>query len=268
MRNYFLLGAIALATISCLYEKGPDPKGEVSGNTSTNTNGSTNGNNTNSTGTTGTSTSDICGLVSGSTTNSTSGSISTEICFTAQIMPIFISNCAMSGCHDAKSKREGYDLSSYDSIIKKGIIKGDAAKSKIYKVLLANGESRMPPAPMQALSADKIQLIANWINQGAKNSTCQSANTGTLPDSTIISYSKHIKPLIDTYCLGCHNGLGASGGVQLDSYTNIKVYANNGLLYGTIAQLNGYAAMPVGGKLTDCEIKAFKLWIDQGKQNN
>lgn len=247
MKQYLVILLIAFAAASCLYEKGgvaPD-----SGNTG----------NTDNTNPTNSSATTICNLVAGS--SSTTG----EICFSSQILPIFISNCGMSGCHDSKSKRDGYELTSYDTILKKGIVKGDAAKSKIYRVLLENGEDRMPPA--QPLSADKIKLIADWINQGAKNTTCQTA-TGTLADTVKISYSKHLKPILEYNCTGCHSSSNASGNIKLDTYAVVKTAADNGKLYGSIAHLSGYSPMPTGSKLSDCEIKAFKLWIDQGKQNN
>ncbi|MFY8185634.1 MAG: hypothetical protein ACOVLD_06160, partial [Bacteroidia bacterium] len=38
-------------------------------------------------------------------------------CFKEDILPIFVSNCTMSGCHNSIDKKEGYDLSNYDGIM-------------------------------------------------------------------------------------------------------------------------------------------------------
>jgi hypothetical protein len=48
----------------------------------------------------------------------------------------------------------------------------------------------------------------------------------------------------------------------------VKVVADNGRLMGSIKQLTGYSAMPVGGKLADCEITQIQKWVNAGKLNN
>jgi hypothetical protein len=67
------------------------------------------------------------------------------VCFESSVLPIFLSSCAKSGCHDAKSKKEGYILDNYNNIIKKGISPGNANGSKLYNVLFETGEDQMPP---------------------------------------------------------------------------------------------------------------------------
>gem|GEM_PF-6244967 len=41
-----------------------------------------------------------------------------------------VSNCTQSGCHDSKSKKDGHDLITYDTIVRKVIVKGNVGKSK------------------------------------------------------------------------------------------------------------------------------------------
>jgi cytochrome c5 len=134
--------------------------------------------------------------------------------------------------------------------------------------MIDTGKDRMPPSPNSPLSTTQAKLVADWINQGAKNTICEINGSGALSDTTQISSLTHLKPVLDTYCVGCHSASSTSGNVRVDTYANLKLIADNGKLYGSIAQLSGYAAMPTSGKLTDCQIKAFKLWIDQGKLNN
>ena len=47
--------------------------------------------------------------------------IDTGICFKRDILPIFNSNCAVSGCHNKTKAEEGYILDSYQNIVRKGI---------------------------------------------------------------------------------------------------------------------------------------------------
>lgn len=262
MKNNFqkllLLLVMGAITASCLHEKGGVLPEDTTSTTTTDGSGTpTNGG--------GTAT-DICNLANLTTIPTVNAT--GAICFDTQVLPIIVSNCALSGCHDAKSKKDGYELTSYATITKKGIVAGDASKSKIYKSMIDTGEDRMPPAG--PIASEKINIIKEWINQGAKNITCQVANsgTGTLPDSLQISFVKHLKPVLDTYCVGCHKANDASGNVLLDSYASVKLVATNGRLYGSIAHLSGFSPMPTTSKLSDCQIKAFKNWIDQGMKNN
>lgn len=41
-----------------------------------------------------------------------------DICFQENILPIFVSNCAMTGCHNSIDKAEEYDFSNYEGIMK------------------------------------------------------------------------------------------------------------------------------------------------------
>lgn len=263
MKNIIAILVISVLLVSCLYEKGGiiDPQNPTGGTTDPGSGGTSVTNPTNS--------SAICDLVnaggSAAATNANG-----EICFDTQILPLIVSNCATSGCHDSKSRREGYELTSYATITKKGISPGKPSSSKIYAVLNANGEKRMPPLPKSRLSSAQIKLIADWISQGAKNITCatSSGSGGTLPDSVQMSYSNHIKPIMDYFCVSCHDASSASGGVRLDSYAAVNTQAKNGKLYGSVAQLSGYIAMPVGSRLSDCQIMAIKQWVDQGAKNN
>ena len=87
-------------------------------------------------------------------------------------------------------------------------------------------------------------------------------------DTANVTYSNYIKPLIDSRCTSCHSGGSPSGGIDLTTYDGIKVQADNGKLYGAIAQLDGYIPMPQGDRLSDCDINKVKIWVDNGAQQN
>jgi len=60
-----------------------------------------------------------------------------------------------------------------------------------------------------------------------------------------------------------------SGGIQLEGYSHIKVYADNGYLSGNISHKPGYIGMPYGRpQLPACEINTVVAWVNQGSQNN
>jgi ribosomal protein S16 len=187
------------------------------------------------------------------------------ICFESEVLPIFQSACAKPGCHDAITREEGYVLDSYANIMKKGIVAGKATSSKLYTVLFKSGDDRMPPPPNPGLTRAQSDAIGRWINEGAQNTT----NCGTNCDTTVFTFSAAVNPILQNNCVGCHNASTLNGGVNLSTYANVKVYADNGKLYGSIAHLAGYKPMPnASSKLSDCQIRVVQKWIQSGAPNN
>jgi hypothetical protein len=95
------------------------------------------------------------------------------------------------------------------------------------------------------------------------SSSCDTAN---------VTFSSSVKPVLQQYCFTCHsNGNAASfgGNIKLEDYTDVKISADNGKLYGSVAHLPGYSQMPKGGaKIDDCNISIIKTWIDSGSPDN
>ncbi|MBK05505.1 MAG: hypothetical protein CL920_35275 [Deltaproteobacteria bacterium] len=191
-----------------------------------------------------------------------------QLCFKRDVLPIFVSNCAMSGCHDSITKEDDIDLSSYASIMAsddgEGIVPGRPDKSEVFESITEDDlEDRMPPPPRSTLSAKQIATLRQWILEGAKNTTCESG--GETCKTEEMRYAAHISPVIGRSCLGCHNKTSPLGGVSLASYDDVVKYAKSGLLMKVIRHEAGVKAMPPsGGKLPDCEIKQFQAWITQG----
>lgn len=244
--SYFV-GFASLVLISCLNNKQDVvPTATTTATTTTTT--------TTTTGTTTTTASLDCGNISSASTGD-------SVCFNTEILPFFTSNCASSGCHDAKTKMEGYDLTTYTFITKSGIVAGNPSKSKLYTVMIATGESRMPPN--RQLTTTQTALVAKWITQGAKNVQCSA-----VVDTQNVSFSKTIMPLITTNCLGCHQAGNLSAGVSLETYASIKSYVDSKRFYGAVSYSTGYFPMPPSRKLTDCQLYVISKWINAGAKNN
>jgi hypothetical protein len=86
-------------------------------------------------------------------------------------------------------------------------------------------------------------------------------------DTTDVTYSGAVLPVIDRNCNNCHFA-GNSTGVDLETYINIKTAADNGSLLGSIKHQPGYTPMPLNGKLDDCTIAKLEKWINDGTPNN
>jgi len=192
--------------------------------------------------------------------------IKDSVCYLNEIQPIINSNCAMSGCHDATTQAAGYDLTSYFGVI--NLVKpGKPDNSKLVQVISGSGEEAMPPSPYLPLNLDQIDLIRQWISQGAGlNIDC---NSSVACDTSNITYSGTIAPILQTNCIGCHSSAGTGGGILLNTYSGVKNQVSNGRLWGDINWQPGFSQMPkTGSKLSECDITRIGIWIQQGALDN
>lgn len=185
--------------------------------------------------------------------------------FQNKVLPLIVSSCAKSGCHDAISKQDGIELTSYDKIMASGTVNpGNPGGSELYEVLNETRPDKiMPRPPSSPLTAAEKSIIYKWIQQGAKNNACNDCDTSTF------TYSGAMLPIINTHCKGCHNPSFISGGLDLTLYANVRSIALDGKLMGSIDHLPGFSAMPKGGtKLSDCKLTQVRKWIAAGSLNN
>ena len=92
--------------------------------------------------------------------------------------------------------------------------------------------------------------------------------SNTTCDPGAVTYAGKVLSIIQSNCYSCHGSGSAQGNVNLDGYTNLKAYADNGKLMGAIEHKTGYSPMPQGGKLSDCDIAVIQKWISEGTLNN
>lgn len=192
--------------------------------------------------------------------------IDTALCFERDVLPVFISNCAKSGCHDAATRAEGYQFTDYASITSKKFVPGNPEETELYEKITENKASDiMPPPPYPKLTAAQTKLIYDWIKRGAPNTT--GCATGC--DSNAFAFATNIQPILDKNCKGCHSSAAPSGGVVLDTYAGVSAVVNNGKLLLAINHQPGASAMPQGGaKLSHCNITQIEKWIAAGAANN
>lgn len=201
----------------------------------------------------------ILGLQSFGNDNGSNPSIQADsVCFSRDVLPILNSNCAMSNCHDAISHKEGFTFTTYAGVMK-GVRAGSSATSGVYKEIV---NDIMPEYPYSKLTAAQKAIIKNWIDQGAKNSTCETINC----DSVNVNFSS-IKPIIANNCLGCHNGASAQAGIDLSTDQNIDDFKD--LILCTIIQASYCKPMPYNGlKLTNCEKGMINRWVELSSTGN
>ena len=180
-------------------------------------------------------------------------------CFQDNVLPIFVSKCAYTGCHNSTSKERGYDLTTYEGIMK-GVVAKKPQSSEVY-TQCSTGE--MPPRQYEALTKLELSLIKNWIRAGAENtSKCVTCDTSS-------KYASRVQPILDKWCITCHNSTLTSGNHNLSNYNGVAASIQTGRFTGSIQHSSGFSAMPQGGsKLSDCDINAIVKWINAGYPNN
>jgi cytochrome c553 len=88
-------------------------------------------------------------------------------------------------------------------------------------------------------------------------------------DTTSVSYSAHIAPLMTASCNSCHNAGFPSGGVNTSDFAGLSAVAASGALTGSVNHEPGFKAMPQGQpKLDSCSLKRINAWVNQGFPNN
>jgi hypothetical protein len=187
--------------------------------------------------------------------------VDTLVCFESLILPLFVSNCAMSNCHDAITQEKNIQLTDYAHIMEE-IVPNEPSSGDLMEAIL---DGSMPPSPNSDLTSSQISLIQQWISQGAQNTT----NCANICDSTSFTYSADIAPILSNFCNGCHGGSFPSDGIITSSWASLQAIVNDGRLLGSIQHASGFSPMPKGSaKMNACNITKIRNWIQAGALNN
>lgn len=191
---------------------------------------------------------------------------SDTVYYARDIQPLFNKYCVGSGCHNLPNPAEGLNLTSFETATASSKIRPfSSSKSKVYTSLFASGGDKMPPNA--TMTAAEKALIKKWIDQGAKNLWCDDM-VGPC-DTTAVTYSGTISKIMANNCTGCH---GTSGNVTLTTYAGVKAAVGagaTGKLWLAVNHFSGAVPMPsTTVKLSSCNIRQIKIWIDAGAPNN
>src|SRR5689334_16367735 len=96
-------------------------------------------------------------------------SAAAKVDFKRDVQPIFKANCY--GCHGPTQQMNGFRLDKRADAFRGGTIvvisRGDAAASRMMKRLTGDSYGMQMP-PTGPLSAEQIETIKNWMDQGAE----------------------------------------------------------------------------------------------------
>lgn len=191
-----------------------------------------------------------------------------SVYFQNQILPLLVSNCTESGCHNAQDHEEDIVLTSYQTLMStvERISSNDWEKNKLIKSLQETKIEERMPQNKPPFTTDQINMIKKWVSQGALNNACDESFGGcdTLSGAR---YATFVQPLVQSKCKGCHSGSNPQGGIKLTTYLEIKALALDGRLYSSVTASANW--MPKGGaRLDDCKLAKLKQWVDAGALEN
>lgn len=88
---------------------------------------------------------------------------------------------------------------------------------------------------------------------------------GTECDTTAVSFTNDIWPIINGNCqTGCHAPGGSGNGIFTDHASVFAKVTNGSLLPRVVEQ----QTMPPNGELTACQVQLFEAWILNGAPDN
>jgi len=190
--------------------------------------------------------------------------VAQKVCYQSDVLPVLVSSCGITGCHDQTTHKEGYTITSYANVMSNLVVAGSPTTSRLYTAISGNpsSENFMPPKPYAALTTAVKDSIFNWIKNGALNDVC----TSSCDTTGVVTYQKQISALISKNCISCHSGTNASKGILLDTYAGVKTYLDNGKL---LAAVKGTSIqMPPSYSISTCELRQIILWKSNGATQN
>jgi hypothetical protein len=100
--------------------------------------------------------------------SATEAPVTGGVSFANDVMPIFANSC--NECHGGKQTKAGLDVTTHDGLIAGSfdgtvIVAGNSAESLLVQ-LVVDGEM---PKRGPGLTAEQIQIISQWVDEGALN---------------------------------------------------------------------------------------------------
>lgn len=88
-------------------------------------------------------------------------------------------------------------------------------------------------------------------------------------DTTSVTYSLTVAPILANNCNACHNSSAPTAGIITDSYDGLQPIIANGSFRGAINHVSPWSPMPKGGnKLNSCDLAKIDAWLNAGAPNN
>ena len=118
------------------------------------------------------------------------------------------------------------------------------------------------------LAAVAIVSTMFWLGSCSKESADKLAGS-TSCDTTNVSYSKQVLPILQDNCYTCHQGANSESGIDLSTFAILQAHVQNGDVKSAVTHTGNVTPMPYQlPMLPSCELNTIVAWINQGALNN
>jgi mono/diheme cytochrome c family protein len=205
----------------------------------------------------------------------------TPVDFNRDIAPIFEKSCV--ACHNANLAQAKLRLDSETAALSGGvsgpvIVAGKSVDSLLVKRILGTTDAPRMPMGGAPLSAENVQLIRRWIDEGnfstAQNATTPQPTASAATTSSAL-FAAQVRPILASRCYVCHGPETQQNGLRLDSLAAVLKGSDSGRIVVPghsdqsrlmrRLQAQERPLMPYGGPpLSTEEIAVIRKWIDGG----
>ncbi|MCC9658524.1 c-type cytochrome domain-containing protein [Rhodopirellula halodulae] len=118
--------------------------------------------------------------------------------YATDIVPLLEKYCV--GCHSADDAQGGFAMDSHEALLRGGdsglaITAGVASSSRLYSLASGAMEPVMPPDDMEGMTPDELEVLAEWIQDGAKGPDGEMPNKRELQTPQIAPKSSARLPI-------------------------------------------------------------------------
>ena len=108
-----------------------------------------------------------------------------------------------------------------------------------------------------------------WLVSCSKESADRLAGNSATCDTTNVSYSGQVLPILQDNCYTCHSGSNPVSGIELSDFSVLQSHVKNGDLKSAVTHTGSVIPMPYGlPMLPSCEVNTIVAWVNQGALNN
>jgi mono/diheme cytochrome c family protein len=174
--------------------------------------------------------------------------------FGKQVQPILTENCV--GCHKGTSAPAGLRLDTAAGVLKGSgsgavVLPENSKQSVLAQRIWDTGGNQMPPGG--PLPKVQIQIIVDWIDQGAKadvtpaelapTSATPARRSVAPPNVTSVTTAAQERAMFDYYCVTCHP---IAGGLALDKLDPANVQKDAEIWEKVVRKLRAGMMPPAG----------------------
>lgn len=123
-----------------------------------------------------------------------------------------------------------------------------------------------------------VCVIGIWVGFPSCTFDNEEDKYGAYCDSSSVTWSGSIVPILEMHCLECHAqavAANSGGGFEFEQYQSIKSYLDQAkdAYYSSIKheEVNGVMVNPMPKerpKMSACEIRKMEIWIEAGYLEN